>query len=280
MSFQEFAERHGLIIDSLVHDRWTRVSTKDKPNKKNGSYIYDGNSGAVQNWAIHEKPVSFKGKHDPSFVRRKPKVVIDVADKQNKASGKAAYILGNSTMKPHPYLAKKGFPGESGWVWNELLVIPMRIDGDLVGCQLIDAEGNKKFLSGQRTKKASAIFDNKGPVILCEGYATALSIRRALKTIRSRYKIVVCFSAGNLSEMAKTYPDSVLVADHDPIGIKVSKQISRPYWISPNQGEDFNDYELRVGSEIAGKALSNLIKNIRRQPKAQTEPSKLDHLDS
>jgi len=280
MSFQEFAERHGLIIDSLVHDRWTRVSTTDKPNKKNGSYIYDGNSGAVQNWAIHEKPVSFKGKHDPSFVRRKPKVVIDVADKQNKASGKAAYILGNSTMKPHPYLAKKGFPGESGWVWNELLVIPMRIDGDLVGCQLIDAEGNKKFLSGQRTKKASAIFDNKGPVILCEGYATALSIRRALKAIRTRYKIVVCFSAGNLSEMAKTYPDSVLVADHDAIGIKVSKQIARPYWISPNQGEDFNDYELRVGADIAGKALANLVKNIKAQPTIQKELNKLNHLDS
>jgi putative DNA primase/helicase len=280
MSFQEFAERHGLIIDSLVHDRWVRVSTKDKPNKKNGSYIYDGNSGAVQNWAIHEKPVSFKGKPDPSFVRRKPKVVIDVAEKQNKASGKAAYILGNSTMKPHPYLAKKGFPGEPGWVWNDLLVIPMRIEGDLVGCQLIDSEGNKKFLSGQRTKKASAIFDNKGPVILCEGYATALSIRRALKTVRSRYKIVVCFSAGNLSEMAKTYPDSVLVADHDQIGIKVSKQISRPYWISPNEGEDFNDYELRVGAEIAGKALANLVKNIKSQPATQKESSKSNRLES
>lgn len=280
MSFQEFAEQHGLIIGSLVHDRWTRVSTTDKPNKKNGSYIYDGNSGAVQNWAVHEKPVSFKGKHDPLHIIRKPKIVIDVSGNQTRATNKAAFILGSALKKPHPYLAKKGFPEEKGWVWNELLVIPMRINGDLVGCQLIDAEGNKKFLSGQKTKKASAIFDNKGPVLLCEGYATALSIRRALKAIKTRYKIVVCFSAGNLSEMAKTYPDSVLVADHDQIGIRVSKQISRPYWISPNQGEDFNDYELRVGSEIAGKALSNLIKNIKRQPATQIELSKPNHHDS
>jgi putative DNA primase/helicase len=280
MSFQEFAEQHGLIIGSLVHDRWTRVSTKDKPNKKNGSYIYDGNSGAVQNWAVHEKPVSFKGKHDPLHIIRKPKIVIDNSGNQTRATNKAAYILGSALKKPHPYLVKKGFPEEKGWVWNELLVIPMRIDGDLVGCQLIDAEGNKKFLSGQKTKKASAIFDNKGPVILCEGYATALSIRRSLKVIKTRYKIVVCFSAGNLSEMVKAYPDSVLVADHDQIGIRVSKQISRPYWISPNQGEDFNDYELRVGSEIAGKALSNLIKSIRQQLETQTEQSKSDHRDS
>jgi putative DNA primase/helicase len=270
MSFQQFAEQHGLIIDSLVHDKWTRVSTTDKPNKKNGSYIYDGNSGAVQNWAIHEKPVSFKGKHDPLHIIRKPKIVVDVSGNQTRATNKAAFILGSALKKPHPYLAKKGFPEEKGWVWNDLLVIPMRINGDLVGCQLIDHEGNKKFLSGQKTKGASAIFDNKGAVLLCEGYATALSIRRALKTIKHRYKIVVCFSAGNIVEMAKAYPDSLLVADNDLMGIKVAKKIPRPYWISPNKGEDFNDYEIRVGSEKAGQALKNLLKSIKQPPASQT----------
>jgi putative DNA primase/helicase len=270
MSFQQFAEKHGLIIDSLVHDKWTRVPTVDHPHKKNGSYIYDGNSGAVQNWAIHEKPVSFKGKHDPLRVIRKPKAVIDDSGKQTRATSKAAYILGSALKKPHPYLAKKGFPEEKGWVWNDLLVIPMRINGELVGCQLIDQEGNKKFLSGQKTKGASAIFDNKGTILLCEGYATALSIRRALKTIRHRYKIVVCFSAGNIVEMSKAYPDSLLVADNDLMGIKVAKQIPRPYWISPNKGEDFNDYELRVGAEKAGLSLDKLIKGTSKPPVSQT----------
>jgi hypothetical protein len=45
------------------------------------------------------------------------------------------------------------------------------------------------------------------------------------------------------------------------MGIKVSKQSFRPYWVSPNEGEDFNDYELRVGAEKAGKSLSSLIQN-------------------
>jgi putative DNA primase/helicase len=261
MNFESFAEKHGLIIDHLVHDKWTRCRTVDKPNKKNGSYIFDGITGAVQNWATHEKPISFRGKHDPLQVIRKPKVVIDVAKNNSRASGKAAYILNNAVKKPHPYLVKKGFPEEKGWVWNEVLAIPMRINGDLVGCQLIDPEGNKKFLSGQKTKNASAIFDNKGQVILCEGYATALSIRRALKTIKTRYKIVVCFSASNLSEMAKAYPDSLIVADHDIVGIRVAKQSSLPYWVSPNEGEDFNDYELRVGAETAGESLSSFIQN-------------------
>ena len=42
MSFQAFAEQHGLIIDHLVYDRWTRVPTLDYPKKRNGSYIFDG----------------------------------------------------------------------------------------------------------------------------------------------------------------------------------------------------------------------------------------------
>jgi hypothetical protein len=37
--------------------------------------------------------------------------------------------------------------------------------------------------------------------------------------------------------------------------MRVAKDSGRPYWVSPNSGEDFNDYELRVGAEIAGKSL-------------------------
>jgi hypothetical protein len=55
--------------------------------------------------------------------------------------------------------------------------------------------------------------------------------------------------------MAKKYPECVIVADHDPVGMRVAKDSGRPYWVSPNSGEDFNDYELRVGAEIAGKSL-------------------------
>ena len=33
------------------------------------------------------------------------------------------------------------------------------------------------------------------------------------------------------------------------------KKTGKPFWISPLSGEDFNDYELRVGSDEAGKSL-------------------------
>ena len=73
MNFERFAEMHGLIIQSLTFDKWTRVPTISHPHKKNGAYIYDGKTGAVQNWAVHEKPVSWKGdaKPDPMWHQKR-----------------------------------------------------------------------------------------------------------------------------------------------------------------------------------------------------------------
>ena len=182
---------------------------------------------------------------------------------QDKAAKKAAWIMHNCVKSTHPYLVKKGFPIEQVWVWNGLAVVPMRANGKLFGCQLISEDGTKKFLSGQRTKGVTAIFDNKGIPILCEGYATAMSIRRALKAVKARYKIIVCFSAGNILEVAKEYRDGIVVADNDSTGIRVAKATGLPYWVSDVDGEDFNDAELRMGADSAGKSLLELIRNWR-----------------
>ena len=260
MNFERFAEMHGLIIQSLTFDKWTRVPTTTHPHKKNGAYIYDGNTGAVQNWTVHEKPVSWRGDSKPDPMWQQKKVVADASkqERQVKASKKAGWILNNAEKKCHPYLEKKGFT-DKGYVWNDLLVIPMRIEGNLVGCQLIDKDGNKKFLSGQITKGASAVFDNKGLDIICEGYATALSIRRVMKYLRNRYTIHVAFSAGNISTLANNLPKCVIVADHDPIGIKTAKATGKKYWLSDIEDEDFNDYETRVGTDQASLTLSSIL---------------------
>lgn len=259
MDFCRFAETHGLIIRDLVMDRWVRVPTVDHPTKRNGAYIFNGNSGAVQNWAVHISPIVWRqGKHDPQLPILMKKAKDDQADRQEQAAKKAAWIINNAVKDNHPYLVSKGFPEEKGYVWDGKLVIPMRVDGRLVGCQLIDAKGKKRFLYGQRTKGATACFDNKGSLILCEGYATALSIRRTLKKSMTRYCIHVCFSAGNLIEVAKSYPNCIVVADNDPVGVRAAKKTGRPFWVSPNVGEDFNDYELRISPKV-DKSLLNLV---------------------
>jgi putative DNA primase/helicase len=135
----------------------------------------------------------------------------------------------------------------------------MRIDGSLVGCQLIDNDGNKKFLTGQITKGASAVFENKGLDIICEGYATALSVRRVMKLLRKRYTIHVAFSAGNIQTLSKTIKKFIVIADNDSVGIKTAKQTGKPYWVSDVEGEDFNDAEQRLGTEVLSLQLGGLV---------------------
>lgn len=264
MNFENFAEQHGLIINHLVMNRWVRCPTVDHPQKKNGAYIFTGDSGAVQNWATHEKAIAWRP-DEPVYIDQ-AKVLADrkksqeaAKAKRMEAERKAAYIMNHATKGPHPYLAAKGFPDERGWIYKGMLVIPMRTQYGLCGCQMISADGEKRFLSGQRSFGVTAVFDNKGRTILCEGYATALSIRRALKAVRTRYKIVVCFSAGNMKEIASCEPDCFIVADHDVKGTgqKVAKETGKPYWLSPLVGEDFNDAELRMGPKAAGESLVN-----------------------
>jgi putative DNA primase/helicase len=271
LSFESFAEQHGLIIDHVVHDRWVRVPTTDKPQSKNGAYIWDGRSGAIQNWAVHEKPISYLSKNefvpDPKYYEKKRQAEEKRKKKNHWAIKTAKDLLDNSIKKSHPYMAKKGFPDfkvpvfTAGSIFPELakhdgcMILPMRIGDKLVGCQTISADGEKKFLYGQITKEAELVIDNKGRHILCEGYATAMSVRKALQSLRKHYTIHVCFSASNILQIASKYDNCIIVADHDPVGIQTAKKTGKLYWLSPLAGEDFNDYEVRVGAIEAGKSL-------------------------
>lgn len=240
MSFEQFAESHGLIIDNIISDRWVRVPTRDKPTKRNGSYIWDGHSGAVQNWAIHEKPIVYKSEGRDPFYRAK-RVTSDnnIQESRKKAVSKANFMFKNSEKLSHPYLEKKGFKSKY-FVWNSLLLIPMKFENTLVGCQMIDMDGNKKFLRGQLTKGVSLKLGNTGRDILVEGFATGLSVYKVAKG----HTIHICFSANNMLEIAKDLKNPLVIADHDPIGIRTAKKIGQ-YWLSDRENEDFNDAHQR-----------------------------------
>jgi len=254
MSFTDFAYQYGLVIDNLIIGRWARVKTLDKPNKTNGAYIFDGCTGAVINFATMELHAPYKT--DKPFVvdrERIKKANEDKLAKRVQACEKAEYILKSAKKAKHPYLIRKGF-NENGWVWKEMLIVPMRVDGKLVGCQMINADGTKKFLSGQLTKGASLVMDEKGRDVLVEGYATGLSVRRALRLLGVPFKIHVCFSASNMLEIAKNAVNPLVVADNDPVGVRTAKKIAPHYWVG-EANEDFNDYELRLGTPLASLGL-------------------------
>jgi putative DNA primase/helicase len=255
MRFDDFARMHGLIVNDLIPNRWVATGTQDHPRSQNGRYKFLGTIGWVQNWATMTRPQTWKDGNE-SFVNIKEIIAKDNKERnkvQAEAAEKARWILGQTIRTTHPYLVKKGFPDEAGNVWikdgKKILVVPMFIANRLVGLQLIDEEGTKKFLYGQRTKGASFIMDAKGLPILCEGYATALSIRAIMNALKMPYRIIVCFSAGNLQEVAGTVLGGCIVADNDSskTGQRAALQTGKPYWLSDTSDEDFNDYHLRVG---------------------------------
>lgn len=269
MRFEDFARMHGLIVDGLQLDRWIPTPTEDHPRKHNGRYKFLGNVGWVQNWATMDKPATWFAEgesiNSPQIKRSIDESRQRQAESAEKAAKKAGWILHQTELKTHPYLASKGFPEELGNVWNkdgqDILVIPMRIGTNLVGVQLIDHEGNKKFLHGQTTKGASFCMNAKGIPIFCEGYATALSIRECMKACNIRYTIYVCFSASNMKHIAGTVGDGFIVADNDPnhVGEKSAKEAGKPYWISETVGNDFNDEHRTMGTFKLSQILKKFM---------------------
>jgi putative DNA primase/helicase len=158
---------------------------------------------------------------------------------------------------------------------KSLLVLPMRIGGNLAGVQLITEDGEKKFLYGQRTQGASLTMDAKGIPIFCEGMATALSVRQAMRLVKVRYRIECCFSAGNLKTISGRFPDGLIVADNDKseTGLRCARDTGKPYWISSAVGDDFNDYHIREGIRAAADSLYPIVLDaISRASGAETSP--------
>jgi putative DNA primase/helicase len=293
MEFTAFARAHGLLIKDLKIGRWCRVPTEDHPKKRNGAYKFLGEYGFVQNWAVHEEPELWKpeAKADIKIDHARLAAIAQqerarIQRGRQLAAQQSLQIMEEAMPQPHPYLEKKGFPDERGMVWNDgtadLLAIPMRKAGHIVGCQLIHAPGlsfknrdgddigGKKFMPGQELIGCSFVM-GQGKPIYCEGYATGLSVRAAVSAIKIKRSVVVCFTAHNLTVVAQEFGPGVVVADNDAeitlasgkktgmAGQNAAKKTGMPYWVSDRVGEDFNDFHQRVGLFCASQSLKRVL---------------------
>jgi Uncharacterized protein conserved in bacteria len=258
MTFEDFAKVHGLLIRSLIEGKWVRVPTEDKPRSRNGAYRFMGSYGLVQNWAIQTEPALWRAEGESRLAQMRVAQVARQASQEaaaaaRRAAQKAQTILAECELAPHPYLGSKGFPDELANVWNRetdnVLVIPMRRGGEVVGCQLIKPDGDKKFLYGQRSGGAEFVMGQRGAHVLCEGYATALSTQQALRNLKVAYVLHATFSAGNMKKVAEGLAVGLVIADNDASGTgeRVAREIGWPYWMSDTVGEDANDYARRAG---------------------------------
>lgn len=275
MDFIDFARSHGIIINDLPPiGQWKRYPTEDHPRKKNGACKYMGTHGFVQNHATSTvvslwKPDSEAQPMDMrAIIIGQAKAEQERRKAQSEAVNKAVKMLNASGYSTHPYLKLKGFEDEQGSVLkvgnDAILLIPMRVGKSLVGVQQIWPDGTKKFLFGQRTSGATFTFDNKGINIVCEGYATALSIRAAMKQLKRRYTIHVCFSAANMIRVAAELEPGLTIVDNDISGTgqAAAAEIGWPIWISDQQGEDANDYHRRLGLFSLSQSLTHSMLGI------------------
>ena len=144
------------------------------------------------------------------------------------------------------------------------LVIPMRVGVQVVGVQLIDKDGIKKFLYGQLCAGAEYVIGARGVDIWLEGYATGLSVSAVMAALKARCCIHVCFSAGNMQAMAKAAGRGFVIADNDQseTGEKAAKATGLPYFMPPDVGSDFNDLHKASGTFSASQALRRFMQFI------------------
>lgn len=276
MEFIDFCRSHGLIIDELPPvGVWKRYRTTNHPKKKNGSVKYLGTHGFVQNHSQSTVVSLWKPESLDKPIDMRALIISQAkADAQRKklaaeAVSKAVRMLNESGFTTHPYLVRKGFPDEVGNVLTierkPVLLIPMRVGKSLVGLQQISEDGEKRFLYGQQTNGATFTFDNKGMNIVCEGYATALSVRAAMKQLKRRYTLHVCFSAANLVKVAAGLEPGLVIADNDKSGTgqAAAAETGWPVWISDKVGEDANDFHQRLGLFELSQSLTRSMLNIR-----------------
>jgi putative DNA primase/helicase len=175
--------------------------------------------------------------------------------RQMVVADEARKLVSAAVMSGHPYLERKGFKQRAALVREGKLVIPVRDAinySDIISVQLIDESGEKRFLTGGRTRggihRLGVEPRHARRIALCEGYATGLSIDAALQRLPAAHAVIVCFSARNLELVSQKFPGAFVCADNDESGVgEKAARATGLKWLMPSEIGDFNDFHLKHG---------------------------------
>ena len=278
MTFNEFAIAQGLRIRDLSPaDRIRRCPTEAHPRSKNGAYFYDGRKGWVMAWDGTaevtwwsdgaQRPPSIAEQRNYRELRRQQR--RELAARHAKSARTARERLKASVIGESPYLQYKRVTDRRAYLFGDVTLVPMRdmTTGALLGLQTIqwDPVGRtytKKFWPGMRAKRAVLRIGRGLETVLCEGWATGLSIAEAALQVRLPVSVLCAFSASNLIDVARSCQGRAYVmADNDTAGIAAARATGLPWATSPVSGEDCNDLHNRAGVF----ALARLIQEVRKQ---------------
>lgn len=173
----------------------------------------------------------------------------------------------------HPYLDKKGIRPHGTKIIDNILIIPVfNSSGDIMTLQRIFENGEKRFLSGGKTKGGYYYIGEHSPYIyVCEGFATGASINEATGSM-----VYIAFNAGNLADVTgmavRNHPDcQVIVAGDDDVkddggfntGRSKATASGELYGcpvIFPDTPSDFNDMAKAKGLDNLKKFLNDYAK--------------------
>ena len=275
--FMSFAMAHGLQINRLFPaDKVQRCPTADKPRSKNGAWFWDGVKGWVSDWAqggeLHwfDNPSAktWTDSDRKAWAQRKQAAVRRQEEGWGRAAMQASLMLQDTELKTHDYLLYKGLPDSVGLV-NEAndLLIPMRhLQTNAVqGLQVVrwlsdERRYEKKMLPGMRAKGCVLRLGPKNAAesILCEGWATGLSIDLALRLMRFNANVLICFSDSNLVHVASMLKQKAFVyADNDASGAgqRAAEKTGFPWCMSDVTGNDANDDHKGLGLMAVARRL-------------------------
>ncbi len=280
----------------LAYGKWMQTDTLNgKSGKGDGRVIINEARVTAWNWQTGEKVTI--GMSDSNGDRRDRGRIAQAIQvekhKKKERAARAADIASRlvelAQPAQHPYLVAKGFPAESALVADaadvrrlagdyivpegarRTIIMPARIEGRITSLQLIWENGSKKFLAGGEIRGASHRISKGADTWLCEGFATGLTVRAALKALRLSATVLCCFSASNVAVVAKTIRGRCFIAaDHDPVpaenpfnglgtGEYYSRQAGLLYGMPPDIKTDFNDMHQRHGIFAVQRVLTSIM---------------------
>ena len=269
--FITFARAHGVEINPskfYAGEKIRRCGTTDKPKSTNGAYFWDGARGWVFNWSADARVQWFNDSNarpwteqEKAAWRQRRDAAKAAQEHDHKRAGiRAQEMIRASKPAEHAYLHRKGFADKQGLVSADgSLLIPMRdvFTNLMSGLQVIrydepSRKFEKKMLPGMKAKGAVFRMGDKfaRETVLCEGFATGLSIEAAMRNVGMNAAVLVCFSANNLEHVARLIKGRVFVfADNDAskTGEQAAINTGLPYCMSDVEGEDANDLHMRAG---------------------------------
>lgn len=237
----------------------------DKSGTKNGAYILhlDGKpagffqhfkTGTVSKWRADGKRQSLSHAELLQIELDHQQRQAETDKRQAEAAVKANHLWRNASPTiNHPYLERKRVQAHQLRI-NRLgtLFIPIyNRDKALVNLQMINADGEKRFLTGGKKHGCFSVIvsnTNSNTILICEGWATGASLNEHLDHIT-----VIALDAGNLKPVAEVWrqlrPEAeiIIMGDNDESGtgqekaLLAAKAVSGKYMIPPTMGNDWND---------------------------------------